>query len=91
LAEYCTLFWDKPLGVDISDLCYDHDAAYGTGKFTLKLIGDLDLARGIWNRSSRADSLLKNIGLKSIAVGAYAVTSTVGIFFWVKGISNGNN
>jgi len=91
LADYCTWFWDKPLGVDISDLCYDHDAAYRVGSFILKLKSDLALAAGIWNRAGRANSLLKYIGLKSIAVGAYLSTSTVGIFFWIKGVLNGDN
>jgi len=88
---YCSWFWDRPLGVYIGDLCYDHDAAYRTKDVELKLKSDLVLATGIWKRSDRAGSLAGNIGLKSIAVGAYAATSTAGIFFWIAGFFDGNN
>lgn len=54
MADYCTLWPDKLLGVYYGDLCYDHDAAYRTFNFKLKMKSDFILAWGIFRRSRRA-------------------------------------
>lgn len=80
---HCSWFWDQPFGVDIGLDCYDHDAAYDAKDFELKLKADVRLAKGIWEKASRTSGL-RSIGLKATAVGAYVLTSTVGIGFWIK-------
>lgn len=81
---HCSWFWDKIFGADISLHCYDHDAAYDAGDFKLKLKADIRLAKGIWQESERSNNLVNSMGLKTTAVGAYILTSTVGIGFWLK-------
>lgn len=53
-ADYCTLWPDSMFCVDLSDLCYDHDAAYRTGSVGHKFAGDFILAAGIFKRAFRA-------------------------------------
>lgn len=55
--DNCTLWPDQLFRVDISDLCYDHDAAYRTGEIQRKFRGDFVLAAGILKRSSRAKEI----------------------------------
>jgi hypothetical protein len=81
---YCSWFYDKICGVNFAVHCYDHDAAYLAGGFSRKLKADVDLLKCVWKAGDTADTLVKKLEVKAIAVIMYAGVSIPGIFFWLK-------
>ena len=88
-SSYCTWFPDRIFGVDISLPCYDHDAAYDTLDYKLKIKGDSMLFHDIWELGNRQRGW-RNPALKAVATLMFSAVSTVGNLFWLKGkIKNG--
>jgi len=80
--NYCTAWPDQMFGVDLSDLCYDHDAAYRTGDVMLKFKGDFILAIGILKRSYRAKQTWQKGIIAGSAFLVLAVILTAGTIKW---------
>ncbi len=77
------MFFDRVFGVEIGDLCYDHDAAYLACTLRLKIIGDWRLFKHIWQRGNLQEGW-RNGALKTTAAAMYAAVSTFGWGFWIK-------
>ncbi len=84
VTTFCSGFWDTVWGVDITDLCYDHDAAYSAGTIILKLKADWNLLSGVYHRADRSDCAAPLL-MEITAVAVYAVVSTVGCLWWLGG------
>lgn len=80
--DYCTMWPDQMFGVDLSDLCYDHDAAYREGSFIMKLKADFVLATGIAKRAFRAKEHYQMGIIAASSVLVLAGVLTAGTVKW---------
>ncbi|MDR0477095.1 MAG: hypothetical protein LBH14_04060 [Desulfobulbaceae bacterium] len=78
----CTLWWDRIWGMEIGDVCYDHDAAYDAGAVYLKVRGDWRLVAAIWQRAGRCDEAWRTVAVRVTAIAMGLAVATAGWFWW---------
>ncbi len=80
---HCSAFFDRVWGVEIGDICYDHDAAYEAGTILLKIKGDRDFFQALIRRSLQQKSWKKPVMIFTSLCMTMAVI-TVGWLFWLR-------
>lgn len=83
VTTFCSAWFDTVWGVNITDLCYDHDAAYTAGTVALKIKGDFRLLKGIIGRADRSDCAAP-LMMMATGAGMYAAVTTAGWLWWLR-------